>query len=190
MKPKVRMMVLLAMLPLFVGMVIGYTVNSSEAQMLKPTHPDIKQYQLSPKSFGSANSQVCGDRLCSESMDITPAFDIEEEDRVQLIDQHDENTPTAKLISIQKLRESTNKQDAITYIITFSVTAGKTDLANIGVHVSSDTESSDFNISSLTALKTSKNVIRIKALDADSLDGGITGYTLAPPTFDERDPNR
>jgi len=28
------------------------------------------------------------------------------------------------------------------------------------------------------------------ALDADSIDGGITGYTLAPPTFDARNPNR
>ena len=184
------MLIALAILPLFVGMMIGYTVNSSEAQMLKPTHPDVKQYQLSPKSYGSANSQVCGDRLCSETMDITPAFDIEEDDRVQYISQHDEDTPTAKLISIQKLRESTNKQDAITHIITFSITAGKVNLANIGIHISSDTDSSDFTISSLSALKSSKNVIRIMALDSDSIDGGITGYTLSPPTFDERDPNR
>jgi len=190
MKPKVRMLIALAILPLFVGMMIGYTVNSSEAQMLKPTHPDIKQYQLSPKSYGSANSQVCGDRLCSETMDITPAFDIEESDRVRFIDQHDENTPTAKLISIQKLRESTNKQDAVTHIITFSVTAGQTNLENIAIHVRSDIGSSDFAINSLQSLKTSVNVIRIMALDADSIDGGITGYRLAPPTFDARNPNR
>ena len=183
-------MVLLAMLPLFVGMMIGYTVNSSEAQMLKPTHPDIKQYQLSPKSYGSANSQVCGDRLCGESMDITPAFDVEESDRVEFISQHDQDTPTTKLMSISKLRESTNKADAITHIITFSVTAGKTDLKDIMLHVSSDVESSDFKIESLVALKTSVNVIRIKALDHDSIDGGITGYVLAPPTFDARNPNR
>jgi len=184
------MLIALAILPLFVGMMIGYTVNSSEAQMLKPTHPDVKQYQLSPKSYGSANSQVCGDRLCSESMNITPAFDIEEEDRVQLIDRHDENTPTAKLISIQKLRESTNKADAITHIITFSVTAGKMDLEGITIHVSSDITSSEFSIDSLSSLKSSVNVIRIMALDADSIDGGITGYSLSPPTYDARNPNR
>jgi len=119
-----------------------------------------------------------------------PAFDIEEEDRITFINEHDENTPTAKLISIQKLRESTNKADAITHIITFSVTSGKTNLENIGIHVSSDTDSSDFNIKSLQSFKSSVNVIRIMALDADSIDGGITGYTLAPPTFSERDPNR
>jgi len=171
-------------------MIIGYTVNSSEAQMLKPTHPDIKQYQLSPKSYGSANSQVCGDRLCSESMTITPAFDIEESDRIQYIDGHDENTPTAKLISVQKIRESTNKADAITHIITFSVTAGKMDLEHIGIHVSSDVTSSDFNIESLSSFKSSVNVLRIMALDADSIDGGITSYSLSPPTSSERDPNR
>ncbi len=190
MKPKVRMMVLLAMLPLFVGMVIGYTVNTSEAQMLKPTHPDIKQYQLSPKSYGSANSQVCGDRLCSETRDITPAFDVEETHEITFVDEWDENTPTAKLISIQKIRESTNKQDSIVHIITFSVTAGKTNLENIGIHVSSDADQSDFNIKSLQSFKSSVNVIRIMALDADSIDGGITGYSLAPSTYDERDPNR
>jgi len=183
-------MVLLAMLPLFVGMMIGYTVNSSEAQMLKPTHPDIKQYKLPPKSYGSANSQVCGDRLCSETRDITPAFDIEEDDRIQYFDEPDENTPTTKLISISKKRESTNKQDAIVHIITFSITAGKTNLENIGIHVTSDVDSSDFNIKSLQSFKSSVNVIRIMALDADSIDGGITGYSLAPPTYDERDPNR
>ncbi len=185
------MMVLLAMLPLFVGMMIGYTVNSSEAQMLKPTHPDIKQYQLSPKSYGSANSQVCGDRLCAEpASSATPAFDVEEDVRVEFISQHDQDTPTTKLMSISKLRESTNKADAITHIITFSVTAGKTDLKDIMLHVSSDVESSEFKIESLVALKTSVNVIRIKALDHDSIDGGITGYSLAPPTFDARNPNR
>ncbi len=182
-------MVLLAMLPLFVGMILGYTVNSSEAQMLKPTHPEIKK--LPPKSYGSANSQVCGDRLCSDPASAaTPAFDIEEDDRIQLVDEHDENTPTAKLISIHKIRESTNKQNAITHIITFSVTAGKTNLENIGIHVSSDIASSDFNIESLQSFKSSVNVLRIMALDADSIDGGITSYSLAPPTYDERDPNR
>jgi hypothetical protein len=178
----------LSLVPLFIGVIIGYGINISEAQVGGNPLTDRVIGAKSPKSFGYQTSDVvCGDRLCGAA---TPAFDVEEDHTVTMISEHDENTPTAKLISISKLRESTNKQDAITYIITFSVTAGKTNLANIGVHVSSDTESSDFNISSLTALKSSKNVIRIKALDADSLDGGITGYTLAPPTSDARNPNQ
>ena len=175
---------LLAVLPLLtVALTTDY---SSEADAI------TKGAGVGVKQFGSATkSKVCGDRLCSEpARGATPAFDIEEDDRVEFISQHDEDTPTAKLISIQKLRESTNKADAITHIITFSVTAGQTNLENIRIHVSSDIGSSDFNIESLQALKSSVNVIRIKALDADSIDGGITGYTLSPPTFDARNPNR
>ena len=188
MNRNLRTFAALSLVPLFIGVIIGYGINISEAQVGGNPLTDRVIGAQSPKSFGYQTSNiVCGDRLCD---DATPAFDVEESHDITYIDEHDENTPTAKLISISKFRESTNKQDAITYIITYSVTAGKTDLANIGIHVSTDTESSDFNISSLTALKTSKNVIRVKALDPDSIDGGITGYTLAPPTFDERDPNR
>ena len=191
MKPKVRTMVLLAMLPLFVGMMIGYTVNSSEAQMLKPTHPDVKKYNLSPKSYGSANTLVCGDRLCAEGRDITPAFDVEESDSVQHLTQHDKSTPTAKLIQIVKVKPgSPNKADSMTYIITFKLASGNTNLKNIAVHVSTDIGSRDYIISSLDSYKTSMNVIRVKALDPDSIDGSITGYELAPPTSDARNPNR
>ena len=166
--------------------VMGFQI--SEAQMGGNPLTDRVIGAQSPKQFGAATANiVCGDRLCNAA---TPAFDVEETHEITFIDEHDEDTPTAKLISIQKKRESTNKQDAIVHIITFSVTAGKTNLENIGIHVTSDVDSSDFNIKSLQSFKSSVNVIRIMALDADSIDGGITGYSLAPPTYDERDPNR
>ena len=188
MNRNLRTFAALSLVPLFIGVIIGYGINISEAQVGGNPLTDRVIGAQSPKSFGYQTSNiVCGDRLCA---DATPAFDVEEVHDVTFIDENDENTPTAKLISIQKLRESTNKADAITHIITFSVTAGQTNLENIGIYVSSDVDSSDFNIKSLQSLKSSKNVIRIKALDSDSIDGGITGYTLAPPTFDERDPNR
>ena len=188
MNRNLRTFAALSLVPLFIGVIIGYGINISEAQVGGNPLTDRVIGAQSPKSFGYQTSNiVCGDRLCANA---TPAFDVEESHDITFINEHDENTPTAKLISIQKLRESTNKQDAITHIITFSITAGKVNLANIGIHISSDTDSSDFTISSLSALKSSKNVIRIMALDSDSIDGGITGYTLSPPTFDERDPNR
>ncbi len=178
----------LSLVPLFIGVIIGYGINMSEAQVGGNPLTDPRLGAQSPKQFGSATSGiVCGDRLCDAA---TPAFDVEETHEITFVDEWDENTPTAKLISIQKIRESTNKQDSIVHIITFSVTAGKTNLENIGIHVSSDTDQSDFNIKSLQSFKSSVNVIRIMALDADSIDGGITGYSLAPSTYDERDPNR
>ena len=188
MNRNLRTFAALSLVPLFIGVVIGYGINISEAQVGGNPLTDRVIGAQSPGQFGAATANiVCGDRLCNAA---TPAFDIEETHDITFIDEHDENTPTAKLISIQKLRQSTNKADAITHIITFSITAGKMDLENIGIHVSSDTDSSDFNIKSLSSLKSSVNVIRIMALDADSIDGGITGYSLSPPTFSERDPNR
>ena len=183
-----KIMATLAILPLFFGIMIGMSINISEAQVGGNPLTDRVIGAQSPEQFGSATAGiVCGDRLCDTA---TPAFDVEETHEITFIDEHDEDTPTAKLISIQKKRESTNKQDAIVHIITFSITAGKTNLENIGIHVTSDVDSSDFNIKSLQSFKSSVNVIRIMALDADSIDGGITGYSLAPPTYDERDPNR
>jgi len=178
----------LSLVPLFIGVVIGYGINISEAQVGGNPLTDRVIGAQSPGQFGAATAGiVCGDSLCG---DATPAFDVEETHDVTFVEDHDENTPTAKLISIQKLRQSTNKADAITHIITFSVTSGKVNLENIGIHVSSDVASSDFNIKSLNSFKSSVNVIRIQALDADSIDGGITGYTLAPPTEGRGNPNQ
>ncbi len=188
MNRNLRTFAALSLVPLFIGVIIGYGINISEAQVGGNPLTDRVIGAQSPKQFGFQTANiVCGDRLCA---DATPAFDVEESHDVTFIDEHDENTPTAKLISIQKLRESTNKQDAVTHIITFSVTSGKMDLEHIGIHVSSDIASSDFNIESLSSFKSSVNVIRIMALDADSIDGGITSYSLSPPTSSERDPNR
>ena len=189
MNKKQRNITLIALIPLFLGIMIGYSINTSEAQMLKPTSPEIKR--LSPKSFGSVNSPVCGDRLCSDPLSQgSVAMDIEEEHKVTLVDQYSEETPTAKLIDIRKFKPNTNKQDPITFIVTYSVTAGTERLENIQVHISSDLHEDTLNIGSLNALKTSVNVARIRAMDADSIDGGIVSYVVAPPTYDPRDPNR
>jgi len=174
----------LAIVPMLFGFMLGISVQASDAQISGGMTDKRIGADLSPKSFGSATANiVCGDRLCDES---SPAFDVEEENQIILIDEFDEETPTTKLIDIRKYKPSTNKADSITYIITYSVTAGVTDLENIQVHVSSDVQEDTYNIGSLTALKTSKNVIRIKALDADSIDGGIVSYKIAPPTGDPR----
>jgi len=194
MKARVKAIAIAGVLPLFVGALIGMSMESSDAQMLKPTHPDVKR--LSPKSFGS-QGVVCGDQLCKPGMDVrfvgpdkTPFMDVEEDQRIKYLDKHDDSTPTTKLVDIRKLKESTNKQDAITYIVTYTVTAGNERLENIYVHAKSDIQEDTYVISSLNALKSSVNVIRIKALDPDSLDGGIVSYSVAPPTYDPRAPNQ
>jgi len=188
MNRQIKLMAAFAFLPLFFGIMIGMSIQASDAQMSGGITDPRLGASLAPKSYGSATAGiVCGDRLCNEA---TPSFDVEEEHDITLIDAHDETTPTSKLIDIRKYKPSTNKQDAITYIITYSVTAGTERLENIQVHISSDVTSETYNIGSLNALKTSKNVVRIMALDADSLDGGIVSYVVAPPTYNPQDPNQ
>ena len=191
MNARVKAIAIAGVLPLFVGALIGMSMESSDAQMLKPTHPDVKR--LSPKSFGS-QGVVCGDQLCKPGMqlrfagpDKTPAMDVENEP-IKYLDKHDENTPTSKLISIQQIKSGSSKSGAVTYIITYSVTAGNERLENIHVHARSDLHEDTYVISSLDALKSSINTVRIKALDPDSIDGGIVSYSIAPPTYNPRNP--
>jgi len=113
-------------------------------------------------------------------------IDVEEMDLVEIIETEDPETPTLKLDKITKLRASTNKMDPITHTVHYRVTAGPTDLQNIELEVKSDVEREDYWVSSLTAFKTSKNVARIKALDADSITIEVTGYSLVFPTGDPR----
>ncbi len=191
MNARVKAIAIAGVLPLFVGALIGMSMESSDAQMLKPTHPDVKR--LSPKSFGSQGI-VCGDQLCKPGMqlrfvgpDKTPAMDVENEP-IKYLDKHDDNTPTSKLISIQQIKSGSSKANAVTYIITYSVTAGNERLENIHVHARSDLQEDTYVISSLDALKSSINTVRIKALDPDSIDGGIVSYSIAPPTYNPRNP--
>ncbi len=160
------------------GIAAATTVEQVQAQTLNPTHPDVSR--LSPKSFGSSTAGiVCGDQLCSEA---TTSMNVEEETPIGEISSESGDAPTAKLISIDRYRPSSNQQDAITYKITFSLTAGTDDLRDIHINVHSDVDNEDFSISSLNALKSSVNVIRIKALDADSIQGEIVGYSVTGPT--------
>jgi len=170
----------------FVGLIAGIsiaTIDTATAQMLKPTSPDISR--LSPKSFGAKTAGiVCGDRLCNEPQSV---IDIEDSHTIGSISGEDSSAPHVQLISIDKYRQSTAQQSAITYKITFSVTAGEIDLRHIEFQVESDVDKTDFEISSLSSLKSSVNVVRIKAIDPDSITGEITGYSLTGPT--SSDPN-
>ncbi len=174
-----------AILPLFVGIVIGMSVEAIDAQVGGGL-TDKRIGAKTPKNYGAMTSGiVCGDRLCGEA---TPSMDVEESHEITYIDEHDSETPTAKLIDIRKYKPSTNKADAITYIITYSITSGDQRLENIQVHVSSDVHEDTYTIGSLDAFKSSVNVVRIKALDPDSIDGGIVSYSVVPPTYDPRNP--
>ena len=134
-----------------------------------------------PRSFGQSTSAlVCGDRLCD-----APVTEINIEDSDITIEEDSEYTPTLSLNSAT-LRRASSAAVAQPVTVQFSVTCGTIDLQNITVEVSSDIDQEDFTVKSCTALNTSQNVVRIRAMDPDSVHLGLTGYTIAPPTGDPR----
>lgn len=161
---------------LVLGIMIGLSVPASDAQLTQP-----RLGAKTPKSFGAATSGiVCGDRLCSESVHT---MDIEEDTPIGDIDLNDPAAPTAKLLQIQKYKAShAVGRDAITYKITYQLTAGSENLRNIQIHAISDVGEWNFSVESLNALKSSINVARVKALDPDSITGEIVGYEISGPT--------
>jgi len=132
------------------------------------------------KQFGAKTAGiVCGDRLCSEPQSL---IDIEEEHNIIDLKGDTDTAPTAKLISIHKYKAGPNQQGEISYKITFSVTAGTANLKDILIHAQSDLGDFDYKISSISSLKSSVQVIRIMAVDPDSITGEIIGYTITGPT--------
>jgi len=178
MQKQQKIIAVAGMLALIAGIGIATTMIQVQAQ-LNPTHPDVQR--LSPKSFGAKTSgTVCGDRLCSEVENI---INIEDNTPIGSIDRDDVNAPTVKLISISKYKSTPYAETAgISYRITFSLTAGDTNLRDIQLHVQSDVDNFEFSVSSLNALSSSVNVIRVHAMDPDSITGEIVGYSLTGPT--------
>ena len=114
-------------------------------------------------------------------------MDIEEEDDIGGGDAPG-HEPTTELISIDRFRPSSARED-ITYSIQYRLVAGDTDLMRVHVKAQSDIDSVEQTLGGITAGKSQKNTLRIKAIDPDSITGGVVGYTLAPPTSDPRNPN-
>lgn len=180
MQKQSKVIAVFAFAALIAGIAVATTMEQVQAQTLNPTSPDISR--LSPKSFGAATAGiVCGDQLCGGQAPVHN-FDIEETHKVTEISATSDDAPHVQLISIERYQKNSNQQDAITYKITFSLTAGTTNLRDIHLEVESDVDKQEMKVDSLNSLKSSVNVIRIKALDQDSITGEITGYSLTGPT--------
>jgi len=141
---------LLVIVPLFVGILIGMSVQTHDAEAIKAKGTGLS----SPKSYGSATAGiVCGDKLCSEI-----------------------STPSASFpIDVYML-----KRDALnTYTVHFKVTAGDQDLENIIIEGKSDIFAHEIVIESLRAFESTEGIARVKALDINSMTGEIVAFQLA-----------
>jgi len=184
MQKQSKIIAVAGMLAVIAGIVVATTMEQAQAQ-LNPTHPDVQR--LSPSSFGSKTAGiVCGDRLCSEAVS---KISIEPDTPIGEIRSEDSNAPTAKLISIDKYTSAPYAGEiGISYRVTFSVTSGDTNLRDIQIHGQSDIDTIDLTISSLSSYKSSVQVIRIHAIEADSITGKIVSYSLTGPTSDPEGP--
>jgi len=180
-KKNIVLVSLVAVTAIF-GLIIVMGIQISEAQMSGGlTDPRIGPQ--SPKSFGNLRgpSPVCGDQLCN-----APVTEINVEDSDVTIDESDPDyTPTLTLNGATMIRPSSARTAQVVTVM-YSVTCGTMNLQNIMVEVASDLDQEDFLVGSCTALNTSQNVSRIRAIDPDSIHIELTGYQLAPPTGDPR----
>jgi len=177
---KMKYWALLAILPLFVGIIIGISIQTSEAQITEP-RPGAQ----TPGSFGAATKGiVCGDRLCNEATPVAPM-------PIRLVVQQEESMPdfmpTLGFKSLSKFAGDS----ANTYAVEFTVTAAERAVKNIKIKCTTDVETVETEITRLRALATTTNVVRIKAMDPASITGEIISFQIArgaPPTSPFGDP--
>ena len=167
---KMKYWALLAILPLFVGIIIGISIQSSQAQLDEPRLGAA----LAPQSYGAATEGiVCGDRLCSDSTPVAPmpiAIRVIE-------DSMPEYMPTLGFKSLSKFEGDSSN----TYAVEFTVTAAQKNLRNVKIICSTDVETIETEITSLNALQTTTNLLRIRAMDPASITGEIISFQIAAP---------
>jgi len=153
-------------LPIFAAIIVVNNIGTSDA--LEATGSPGTQ---PPKFYGKATEGiVCGDRLCSDS---TPAAPMPTVVRVQEESMPD-FMPSLGFVSVHNFSgDSPN-----TYAVVFTVTAGEANLENIKILCTTDVDTLETEVSSLTALTTTTNMVRIKAMDPTSVRGEIISFQI------------
>ena len=132
------------MLAVIAGIALATTMEQAQAQTVNPVNPNAP----TAKAFGAKTAGiVCGDRLCS---DVESKIDIQDNTPIGILDNESSDAPSARLISIDRYKSAPYAGEAgISYKITFSITAGDTNLRNIMIHAQSDLDSFDYEVFSL-----------------------------------------
>ena len=179
MQKQSKIIAVAGMLAVIAGIFVATSMEQAQAQQagVNPVNPNAPV----AKAYGQKTAGVvCGDRLCSEA---ESKMDIQDNTPIASITTESSDAPTAKLISIEKYTKAPYADTAgISYKITFSLTGGDTNLRDIHIAVQSDLDSFTYEVSNLNAISSSVHVIRIHALDPDSITGEIIGYQLTGPT--------
>ena len=167
---KTKYWVLLGIMPLFVGVLIGMSFQTYDAEAITAKG---SQGLTSPKSYGSATSGiVCGDRLCSEIG--TPSASMP-----SVLEVIDADMPSYMPTMDFKETYGFHNDADDTYAIRFGFTAGDRDLKNIIIECKSDVFTHEIVIANLKAFESAAGFSRIKALDPASITGSIVAFELA-----------
>ena len=184
MQKQVKIIAIAGLIAIIAGIAGATAIEQAQAQQAatNPVNPNAP----SAKAYGQKTAGVvCGDRLCG---DVVSKISVKDHANVEEIDMDSSDSPSTKLISVQKYKSAPYSGEiGISYKITFRVTAGDTNLRDIQIHGQSDIDTIDHTISSLNALSSSVQVVRIHAIDADSITGKIVSYSLTGPTSDPED---
>lgn len=156
---------ILAVIPLLLVVATPSLLNSSEA--INVSMGDLYH------SGKLMQGLVCGDHLCNEHKTETAvSADSVVRDSPIL---HD-HLPEIEIIAVNNFKGT----EPNAYIVIMKVTAGKQNIENISIKITSDAETTNSNIGGLFASDSTNLVIRIHAMDPGSVLASVTGYQLNP----------
>ncbi len=185
MQKQSKIIAIAGMIALIAGIAGATAIEQAQAQQAatNPVNPNAP----TAKAYGAKTAGVvCGDRLCGE---VVSHLNVEDNTPIEVIDTESSDAPTTKLISVERYKSAPYAGTAgISYKITFRVTAGDSNLRDIQIHGQSDIDTIDHTISSLNSLSSSVQVVRIHAIEADSITGKIVSYSITGPTSDPEGP--
>ncbi len=150
---KTKHWVLLATVPLFVGILIGMSVQTIEAQL-----DDIREQSSAPFEARYPTPSVPRATVLNVITADMPSY-----------------MPSLEVIDVYMLERDARD----TYTVHFKVTAGDQDLENIIVEGKSDVFAHEIVIESLKAFQSTEGIARVKALDPTTMTGEIVAFQLA-----------
>ena len=162
MNRKLTYLSILAVVPLLLLVSTPSLLNTSEA-----VNTGTTDYTFAMRT----QSLVCGDHLCNEHKTVTA---VSGENVVMDSPVLHDHLPEIEVVEAHNFRGT----DPNAYVVTIKVTAGKENIQNISIQVTSDIETTPSNIGGLFATQDTILVVRIHAMDAGSIHARVLSYQL------------
>ncbi len=150
---KTKHWVLLATVPLFVGILIGMSVQTIEAQL-----DDIRDQSKAAFEARYPTPTAPLPTILNVITAAMPSY-----------------MPSLEVIDVYMLERDARD----TYTVHFRVTAGDQDLENIIIEGKSDVFAHEIVIDSQKAFESTEGMARVKALDPNTMTGEIVAFQLA-----------